>query len=85
MKLRHLLPAFLALPLCGCGFVGHTLGTVTSAAGGLIQTVTSPISGLLHAADEGSERAWREKADAMKREKAAAQHDRRSTQKQRRH
>lgn len=75
MKLRHLLPAAFALPLTGCGFIGQTLGTVTNTAGSLIRTVTSPISGILNVADEGSEKAWRDKAAAQSQQDHA--HDRR--------
>lgn len=78
MKIRHLLPAALGLPLSGCGFIGHTLGTVTNTASSLIRTVTSPISGVLHAADQGSEKEWQQKADAQIEQKNA--HDRRPTQ-----
>ena len=78
MKLRHLLPAFLALLLSGCGFAGKTLGTVTGAATSLIGTVTAPLNGIVNAADGGSEKAWQEKADAQTRQKDA--HDRRPTQ-----
>lgn len=78
MKLRHLLPAALGLPLSGCGFVGKTLGTVTNAAGGLIRTVTAPIGGLMNVADEGSEKEWQQKADVGIDQKNA--HDRRPNQ-----
>ena len=78
MKLRHLLPAALGLPLSGCGFVGKTLGTVANTAGGLISTVTAPVAGLMNVADEGSEKEWQQKADAESKQKHA--HDRRQNQ-----
>ena len=78
MKLRLFLPAALALPLSGCGFLGHTLNTVTGTATNLVRTVVSPVSGVLHGADEGSEKAWQQKADA--RTPNDQKHDRRGTQ-----
>jgi len=84
MKIRVLLLAVLSLLPSGCGFVGHTLGTVTSAVGGIVKTVTSPISGVLNAAEPGAEKAWREKAAAEKRKKIPTSDDRRSTSSQRR-
>ena len=78
MKFRHLLPALFTLPFSGCGFVGHTLGTVTNTASSLIRAVTAPVSGLLNVADEGSEQAWQQKADARTQQKQP--HDRRQIQ-----
>jgi hypothetical protein len=84
MKLPALLLSVLALLPAGCGFVGKTLGTVASAAGGVINTVTAP----LHLADVpgGStekEKAWRERTTALNREDAA-ENDRRRTEAKRR-
>ena len=76
MKFRALVPVVLSLLPCGCGFVGKTLNTVTNTAGAVVNTVTAPVRGVLNVADEGSEKAWSEKA--------AAGYDRSRTQKQRR-
>lgn len=70
--------AVLALP--GCGFVNKTLGTVTNAAGGLLNTVTGPVRGLTNAAEPtGTEAEWRARLDQLKRERDAA-HDRRRSE-----
>jgi hypothetical protein len=83
MKFRALLLAALAVLPTGCGFVGHTLGTVANAAGGLINTVTAPLH-LADAPNAATEKAWREKTAALNRE-TAAKNDRSRTQAKRRH
>ncbi len=78
MKFTPLLLAALAVLPSGCGFVGKTLGTVTSAAGSLVNTVTSPLH-LADKPDSATEKAWKEKTAALKREDAA-RHDRSRSQ-----
>ena len=78
MKFRLLLPAAFALLLPGCGTASHALNMVTGTASNLVRTVVAPVSGVLHDADEGSEEAWQQKADAQTPKDQ--KHDRRSTQ-----
>lgn len=67
MKARLAILAVLSLLPCSCGFVGKTLSTVTAPVSGLLNTVTGPLRGLTNLAEDGSEKAWREKADELKR------------------
>ncbi|HEX2749640.1 MAG TPA: hypothetical protein VHM91_16640 [Verrucomicrobiales bacterium] len=83
MKLRILLLAAFAVLPTGCGFVGHTVGTVANAAGGLLNTVTAPLH-LADAPDAATEKAWSERTAALNREDAA-KNDRRRTQAKRRY
>ena len=78
MHFRLLLLAAFALPLSGCGTASHAINMVTGTAGNLVRTVLAPVSGILQVADEGSEQAWQQKADA--RTPKDQKHDRRHTQ-----
>lgn len=78
---RCLLPAALALLLPGCGFLNKTLGTAMNAAGGVVNTVTRPVSGVLNLSDASeNEDAWRTRLDQLKSERQSALHDRRRPQ-----
>ena len=81
MKARLFILGLVSLLPCGCGFLSHTLNTVTRPVSGLLNTVTAPVSGIVHAADEGSEKAWADKAAAGKQKAPAhsESHDRRRT------
>jgi hypothetical protein len=78
MKPSALLLAAPAVLLSGCGLLSQTLSTVTSTAGGLVNTVTAPMH-LADAPSAATEKAWQENTAALNRE-SAAKNDRRRTE-----
>ena len=81
MNVRLLFLSILCLLPSGCGFLSHTLNTVTAPISGLLNTVTAPVSGLVHAAEGGTEKQWADKAAATQTQKPSpkSRDDRRRT------